>query len=144
VAGTEVPEAQGHHATAIRLPVALTESGNVVHLSYLNEYTLRPEVKSIISLLHLHCANIGTRMDYNELCKDILGLDTKIRFAGVCDDTGEIRFGGPREGIKSLLTPEQTKVSNLQALIRWELRDSLSHKIGRENILWKSMKRSNA
>jgi hypothetical protein len=71
-------------------------------------------------------------MDYNELCKDILGLDTKIRFAGVCDDTGEIRFGGPREGIKSLLTPEQTKVSNLQALIRWELRDSLSHKIGRE------------
>jgi hypothetical protein len=61
-----------------------------------------------------------------------LGLDTKIRFAGVCDDTGEIRFGGPREGIKSLLTPEQTKMSNLQALIRWELRDSLSHKIGRE------------
>jgi hypothetical protein len=71
-------------------------------------------------------------MDYNELCKDILGLDTKIRFAGVCDDTGEIRFGGPRKGIKSLLTPEQTKISNLQALIRWELRDSLSHKIGRE------------
>ncbi len=71
-------------------------------------------------------------MDYNELCKDILGLDTKVRFAGVCDDTGEIRFGGPREGIKSLLTPEQTKISNLQALIRWELRDSISHKIGRE------------
>jgi hypothetical protein len=71
-------------------------------------------------------------MDYNELCKDILGLDTKIRFAGVCDDTGEIRFGGPREGIKSLLTPEQTKISNLQALIRWELRDSLSYKIGKE------------
>jgi hypothetical protein len=71
-------------------------------------------------------------MDYNKLCKDILGLDTKIRFAGVCDDTGEIRFGGPREGIKSMLTTEQTKISNLQALIRWELRNSLSHKIGRE------------
>jgi hypothetical protein len=71
-------------------------------------------------------------MDYNKLCKDILGLDTKIRFAGVCDDTGEIRFGGPREGIRSMLTPEQTKISNLQALIRWELRNSLSHKIGRE------------
>jgi hypothetical protein len=27
-------------------------------------------------------------MDYNKLCKDILGLDTKVRFAGVCDDTG--------------------------------------------------------
>jgi hypothetical protein len=44
-------------------------------------------------------------MDYNKLCKDILGLDPKIRFAGVCDETGEIRFGGQREGVKNLLTP---------------------------------------
>lgn len=71
-------------------------------------------------------------MDYNKLCKDILGLDTKVRFAGVCDDTGEIRFGGQREGIKNLLTPEETKLSNLQAMVRWELRDPLYHKIGRE------------
>jgi hypothetical protein len=71
-------------------------------------------------------------MDYNKLCTDILGFDIKVRFAGVCDDTGEIRFGGQREGIKILLTHEQTKISNLQALVRWELRNSLSHKIGRE------------
>jgi hypothetical protein len=71
-------------------------------------------------------------MDYNKLCKDILGLDTKVRFAGVCDDTGEIRFGGHREGIKNLLTPEETKISNVQAMVRWELRDSLSQKLGTE------------
>ena len=71
-------------------------------------------------------------MDYNKLCKDILSLDTKVRFAGVCDDTGEIRFGGQRERIKNLLTPEETKISNVQAMVRWELRNSLSHKIGRE------------
>ena len=70
-------------------------------------------------------------MDYNKLCKDILGLDTKVRFAGVCDETGEIRFGGQREGIKNLLTPEETKISNLQAMARWVLRNSLSHKVGR-------------
>ncbi len=52
-------------------------------------------------------------MDYNKLCKDILGLDRKVRFAGVCDETGEIRFGGQREGIKNLLTPEETKISIL-------------------------------
>jgi hypothetical protein len=34
--------------------------------------------------------------------------------------------------MKFQITPQQTKISNLQALIRWELRDSLSHKIGRE------------
>ena len=71
-------------------------------------------------------------MDYNKLCKDILSFDTKVRFAGVCDDRGEIAFGGQREGIKNLLTPEETKMSNLQALVRWELQNSFSHKTGRE------------
>ncbi|MGC1930545.1 MAG: DUF6659 family protein [Candidatus Nitrosopolaris sp.] len=70
-------------------------------------------------------------MDYNKLCKDILGLDTNVRFAGVCDETGEIKFGGQREGIKNLLTPEETKKSNLQAMARWGLRNSLSPKVGR-------------
>jgi hypothetical protein len=70
-------------------------------------------------------------MDYNELCKYILGLDTKVRFAGVCDETGEIRFGGQREGIKNLLTPEETKSSNIQAMAEWALRNSLATKVGR-------------
>jgi hypothetical protein len=67
----------------------------------------------------------------HKLCNDILDLDTKVRFAGVCDETGEIRFGGQREGIKNLLTPEETKKSNLQAMARWGLRNSLSPKVGR-------------
>ena len=33
-------------------------------------------------------------MDYGKLCKEILDLDPKIRYAGVCDDTGETKFGG--------------------------------------------------
>jgi hypothetical protein len=32
-----------------------------------------------------------------------------MRFAGVCDDTGEIKYGGQREGVKNLLMPEETK-----------------------------------
>ena len=70
-------------------------------------------------------------MDYGKLCKGILDLDPKIRFAGVCDDTGETKFGGQREGIKNLLSPEETKRSNLQALARWALRNSLSPKVGK-------------
>ena len=61
-------------------------------------------------------------MDYGKLSKDILNLDPKVRFAGICDDTGEIKYGGQREGIKNLLSPEETKKSNLQALARWGLR----------------------
>jgi hypothetical protein len=70
-------------------------------------------------------------MDFGKLCKDILNLDPTIRFAGICDETGEIKYGGQREGIKNLLSSEETKRSNLQALARWGLRNSLSPKIGK-------------
>jgi hypothetical protein len=70
-------------------------------------------------------------MDYAKLCKDILNSDPKVRFAGVCDDTGEIKYGGQREGVKNLLMPEETKKSNLQALARWGLRNSLAPRVGK-------------
>src|SRR3989440_6909236 len=70
-------------------------------------------------------------MDYGKLSKDILNLDPKVRFAGICDDTGEIKYGGQREGIKNLLSTDETKKSNLQALARWGLRNSLAPKIGK-------------
>ena len=70
-------------------------------------------------------------MDYSKLCKDIFDSDAKIRFAGVCDDSGEIKYGGQRDGIKNILSPEETRKSNLQALARWGLRNSLSPKTGK-------------
>jgi len=68
---------------------------------------------------------------YDKLCKEILNLDPKIRFAGICDDTGEIKYGGQREGVKNLLSPEETKKSNLQALARWGLRNAIAPKVGK-------------
>jgi len=76
-------------------------------------------------------SHIRPSMDYDGLCKEIFKLDPKIRFAGICDETGEIRYGGQREGVKSLLTPEESKRSLLQALARWTLRKELAHKIGK-------------
>jgi hypothetical protein len=70
-------------------------------------------------------------MDYTKLCKDIFNLDPKVRFAGVCDDTGEIKYGGQREGVKNLLSPEEIKKSNMQALARWALRNALASKVGK-------------
>jgi hypothetical protein len=70
-------------------------------------------------------------MEFGRLCMNILGLDSKIRFAGVCDDSGEIRYGGQREGVPNLLSPEEIRRSNLQAMARWALRSSLSSKIGK-------------
>ena len=70
-------------------------------------------------------------MNYDNLCKQILNLDPKVRFAGICDDSGEIKYGGQREGVKNLLSPEETKRSNLQALARWGLRNALAAKTGK-------------
>src|SRR6478672_11496208 len=70
-------------------------------------------------------------MDYAKLCREISDLDPTIRFAGVCDDTGEIKYGGQRDGVNNILSSEETKKSNLQAMARWGLRNSLSPKVGR-------------
>ena len=32
-------------------------------------------------------------MDYSKLCQQVMALDSRVRFAGVCDDTGEILYG---------------------------------------------------
>jgi hypothetical protein len=69
-------------------------------------------------------------MDFDRLCKDVLDLESGVRFAGVCDDSGVIKYGGQREGITNYLSPDETKRSNLQALARWALRNSLASKIG--------------
>jgi hypothetical protein len=70
-------------------------------------------------------------MDYDKLCKDILSIDPNVRYAAVFDDTGELRYGGQREGISNLLSADETKRSNLQALARWGLRNALAPKIGK-------------
>jgi hypothetical protein len=70
-------------------------------------------------------------MDYNLVVKSIMDLDKKVRFAAVCDDSGEIKYGGQRQGVPNLLSPEETKRSNIQALARWSLRNSLAPKIGK-------------
>jgi len=63
------------------------------------------------SILDSHDNESG--MDYEKLCNDVLSLDTKLRFVGVCDNTGEIIYGGLREGIKTFLTDEEIKKANL-------------------------------
>jgi hypothetical protein len=100
-------------------------------LSLLGCWVCNGMIEQQISKILLDFCWLYTAMDYGKLCKEILDLDPKIRFAGVCDDTGETKYGGQREGVKNLLSPEETKKSNLQALARWALRNALSSKVGK-------------
>ena len=70
-------------------------------------------------------------MDYEKLYHDVLDLDPKVRFVGICDNTGEIKNGGLREGIQSILTDEEIKKANLITLERWRLHNKLADRIGK-------------
>ena len=70
-------------------------------------------------------------MDYKKLCHDVLDLDPKVRFVGICDNTGEVKNGGIREGIQSILTDEEIKKANLITLERWRLHNKLADRIGK-------------
>ena len=70
-------------------------------------------------------------MDYDKLCADIRELDPKIRFVGVCNGSGEIKYGGLGEGMTTLLSEDETKRSNILAIERWKLHNALAPKIGK-------------
>lgn len=70
-------------------------------------------------------------MDYEKLCHDVLDLDPKVRFVGICDNTGEIKNGGLRQGVQSILTDEEIKKANLITLERWRLHNKLADRIGK-------------
>ena len=70
-------------------------------------------------------------MDYNRLTNDVLALHGDIRFSGICDRTGRIIYGAYREGVTPLLSSEEEQKSNLLALERWRLYDSLAPKMGK-------------
>ena len=70
-------------------------------------------------------------MDYEKLCHDVLDIDPKVRFVGICDNTGEIKNGGLREGVQGILTDEEIKKANLITLERWRLHNTLADRLGK-------------
>jgi len=71
-------------------------------------------------------------MDYDELCKNILKLDSKIRFAGVVNIKGILINNMYQEGVEEYLTPSELKMSLHYSILEWEKSKNLTHKIGNE------------
>jgi len=70
--------------------------------------------------------------NYDELSKQILDLDPKIRFAGVANSKGEMIAGGHRENIEKLLVGDEVSMSIHYALQKRDLYTNLAYKIGHE------------
>ncbi len=70
-------------------------------------------------------------MDYRKLYQDIMKLDPKIRLVTICDVGGRVMYSEHREGVRNLLTLEESKKSLELAINAWKTRGELSTKIGK-------------
>ncbi|MGB6675000.1 MAG: hypothetical protein WBE34_21445, partial [Candidatus Nitrosopolaris sp.] len=70
-------------------------------------------------------------MDYKRIYESIMNSDPKIRLVTICDPNGKIMHSDHREGVKNLLTPEESKKSLELAVNAWKTRSQLAPKIGK-------------
>ena len=71
-------------------------------------------------------------VNYDELLKQILDLDPKVRFAGVANSKGEMIAGGQKENVEKFLDGENVKMSIHYALQKRDLYINLAYKLGEE------------
>src|ERR671919_85345 len=70
-------------------------------------------------------------MDYQKLQVDIMNIDPKIRLVTICDINGKVMFSDHRQGVKNLLSPEESRESLELAANSWKTRSKLAPKIGK-------------
>jgi hypothetical protein len=70
-------------------------------------------------------------MNYQKLQADIMNIDPKIRLVTICDINGKVMFSDHRQGVKNLLSPEESKESLELAVNSWKIRSKLVPKIGK-------------
>jgi len=65
---------------------------------------------------------------FEDFCKSVVGLDPKIRFAGIADGDGKLEAIADRKGLNPLLSPEErgqyaiTAATRQYTRLRWEYR----------------------
>ena len=71
-------------------------------------------------------------VNYDELSKQVLALDSQVRFAGVANSKEVIVAGGQKENVERLLSDDDVKMSIHYALQKRDLYTNLAYRIGHE------------
>ena len=69
-------------------------------------------------------------MDLESLCKKVLDLDPKIRFAGIINDKGRLVAGGMREGMESLASLKDREMLFMELALRVKMRKEFDEQLG--------------
>ena len=70
-------------------------------------------------------------VDYESLHQQIMDLDLSIRLVTICTNDGQMMYSDHREGVRNLLTSEESKESLELAINAWKIRSELAPKIGK-------------
>ena len=71
-------------------------------------------------------------INYDDLTKQILDLDSQVRFAGVANSKGELVAGQHKENVEKMLENDEVGMSIHYALQKRDLYTNLAYKIGSE------------
>ena len=71
------------------------------------------------------------KIDYEKIYEDIIKIDPSIRLVTICDSNGRVMYSQHREGVRNLLTTEESKESLELAVNSWKIRTKLAQKIGK-------------
>ena len=69
-------------------------------------------------------------MDYDEICKKITSLDSKIRFAGIINENGRLVAGGMKDGFSSLEDSKDDEMLYMELVLRTKMRREFDHVLG--------------
>lgn len=70
-------------------------------------------------------------MDAAELCNELLGLDSSIRFVGIANQMGRLVATKYRQGLQPLLTSEEVESNVIKATLRMKTREDYEPNLGR-------------
>ncbi|MGI0088273.1 MAG: DUF6659 family protein [Nitrosotalea sp.] len=69
-------------------------------------------------------------MDYEKICKKVMDLDPKIRFAGIINERGRLFAGGMRSGLRSLEDSRDDEMLYMELVLRAKMRREFDTVLG--------------
>jgi len=68
---------------------------------------------------------------YEKLLDMVMDFNGSVRFAAICNSSGEILWNSQRSGVKNILPLADTKKTLLRAVDAWKERSTVTDKVGR-------------
>ena len=69
-------------------------------------------------------------MDFEAMCKKVMDLDSRIRFAGMVNNQGRLIAGGMKEGKKALEDTKDDEMLFMELVLRTKMRKEFDKQLG--------------